>query len=160
MAARKIDPIYISSDDEDEDEQSAPDSEEDDYSDLLAAFEPLSITTRLRLHKSLPFLMRNLRKGFLVKCATIGIPTAPKDAPSPSMQIIYRYLIHDDSDHPLEDDWEEIAGESTEWVCPICDLHGVMATREMVEYHLQNDHDEVQATWTQQAVSHVDAFAP
>lgn len=147
-AARKTntEAIYVSSTSE---ESEPPDGDEDHF-DLISAFARLTVPTRLRVHKCLPFLMRNLRLGFRVHCAAVGIPIYPKTTPPNPTRILYRYYLEDggtsESPEP-DDDWEEVVGESREWECPICDLHSSMNTRDMVVYHLQRDHAEVDASW-------------
>lgn len=147
-AARKtnVEAIYVSS----SSEESEPPDGDDDHIDLISAFARLTVPTRLRLHKCLPFLTRNLRLGFRVHCAAVGIPTYPKTTPQNPTRILYRYRLEDggtsESPEP-DDDWEEVVGESRGWECPICDLHNTMNTRDMVAYHLQRDHAEVEASW-------------
>lgn len=147
-AARKpeIEPIYVSS----SSEESDPPESDEDHSDLIAAFGLLTIPTRLRIHKCLPFLLRNLRAGFRAHCVAAGISTYPRDKPKTPVRIVYRYHLQDEhssESSDSDDDWEEEVGESYEWECPICDLHGVMSTRSMVVYHLQRDHTNAESLW-------------
>ena len=159
LAARKIETIVISSDDE---EPPSSDSDSDEaYSDLIEAFAPLTILTHLhrRRHgsnpRSLPFLTRNLRVGFLAACEKDNVPISPLSTPKHPVRVILRYNLQDtDSDtseySDAEDEWREHHGGTlTSWICPLCDLHGAMNTREMVDYHLLHDHDEVDAVWSE-----------
>lgn len=160
-AARKpeIESIYVSSSSEESD---PPDSDED-HSDLIAAFGGLTIPTRLRIHKCLPFLLRNLRAGFRAHCVAAGIPTHPRDKPKTPVRIVYRYHLQDDhssESSESDDEWEEEVGESYEWECPICDLHGTMNTRDMVVYHLQRDHTDAESSWEDLVKITVTSFEP
>ncbi len=145
--------IYISSDSEDSDPEEPPESEDDDVSELLDAFEPLSISARLRSHRSLPFLVRNLRKSFLSHCQAKGISTGPKTAPTRRLRMVYKYFVGDDEVNTTEEDWVEHSGSSIEWICAFCDLHGAFNTRELLEYHLSNDHKEVETTWENKVIT-------
>ena len=49
----------------------------------------------------------------------------------------------DESDHIFEE-WK---GGMEEWTCPLCQLHGHFDTRNMLEYHLKQDHPETRPKW-------------
>jgi len=137
--------------------ESHSDSEQNDYEQLMVALDALSLSTaRLKEYKKLPFLMRNLRKGFLHRCQLVDIPTAPRAPPKAPVSVLYRYDASNDSrsigfeDEEIqnEPDYEEREGRMLEWDCPLCQLHGHFDTREMLEFHLKRDHREVEVNWT------------
>lgn len=158
LSAREVETIVISSDDSEEEEPPSSD-DEDDYLDILKAFETCTFWTHLARRKqsiprALPFLARNLRNGFLTACETASVATFPPTVPVHPVLITLRYHLHDPNASEDEDEdegmWEERdGGEMSVWTCPVCDLHGTMNTREMVEFHLRHDHDELDVLWTQ-----------
>ncbi|KAF9486280.1 hypothetical protein BDN70DRAFT_870376 [Pholiota conissans] len=105
-------------------------------SDLIAAVEALTLSaTRMQQTKQLPFLVRNLRRGFLKRCRKLQVPIFT-DGRKVSLDLVYDY----------------IAGVSYQtqinaWCCPLCDLLGVVKTQEMLECHLRWDHKEVFCEW-------------
>lgn len=134
---RKREIIIISSDSE-----SSDSPEEEDISGLLAALGEATLPARLHLEGVLPFLVRNVRQRFPAYCRSIGIKTQPVTTPTTPFRVKYRYRLHPD------DDWNERLGSSSQWRCPLCDIPGLLATREMLAYHVNHDHSEVRSTWT------------
>ena len=69
------------------------------------------------------------------------------------MGVVYRYdwdaaggeqdEAGDESDHIFEE-WK---GGMENWICPLCQLHGHFDTRDMLEYHLKQDHPETRPKW-------------
>lgn len=135
-AAQEREIIVISSDSE-----SSTPSFEDDTPGLLSALGVLCIPARLHLDRTLPFLVRNVRQCFIAHCRSEGIAVSPPTVPEPVLKVTYRFRNENG-------EWEEYDGSTTSWRCPLCDLHGVFNTRDMMEYHVRADHDEVQSTWT------------
>lgn len=120
--------------------------------ELLAAVESLSYhTLHLRKTKRLPFLVRNLRKGFLGRCIQNKIKTRAKLEPNLQIAVIYR-LLNSGSDGYLA----EYHARIEEWLCPLCELHGRFPTREMLQKHLWQDHPEVDVVWRQEPVRDID----
>lgn len=105
---------------------------------LIVAIEALSLScVRMQKARQLPFLRRNLRCGFERRCLSLGVPTTSDTTARPP-SICVRY--------------EHVANLSYEtwisaWLCPLCDLHGEMKTREMLSSHLQWDHNEAYVEW-------------
>lgn len=105
------------------------------------ALEHISLATnRMQETQQLPFRLRNLRKGFLLRCKNLGIPTDPKEN---RRDVIVR----------LRYDIPGVAGAYETamigWRCPICSLHGCFPSRKVLRYHLEWDHsDNVEAGWT------------
>ncbi|KAI0945062.1 hypothetical protein AcW1_001844 [Taiwanofungus camphoratus] len=131
------------------------DEEEEDVEQLMAALDSLTIkTVRLKEYRQLPFLLRNLRRGFRHRCQLAGVTTGPKQLPSAPVSILYRYCLDDDELVELDANGREIhqyaerMGSTREWECPLCPLHGQFNTREMLQFHLRRDHQEVKVIWT------------
>ena len=134
---------------------------EDEYHEVRAAFQSITILSHLAKHgrasssRALPFLVRNLRKGFLSACARNGVRTHPRSNPKRPVRILLRYPIHtfisqDERGSDDEDMEEHDGGELREWRCPVCDLLGEMSTRDMLVYHMSRDHDEVNTEWVEE----------
>jgi len=83
----------------------------------------------------LPFLLRNVRQGFLSRCRVLGVPIY-SDNRQLSLCVRYDYVAGITYKTDIE-----------EWLCPLCELHGVFRTREMLACHLQWDHAEVFSEW-------------
>lgn len=83
----------------------------------------------------------------------MGIQIQPDSAPETRVGVVYRYDWDaageaqdgsgDESDHIFEE-WK---GGMTQWTCPLCRLHGHFTTREMLEFHLKQDHPETRPKW-------------
>jgi hypothetical protein len=103
---------------------------------LIAAVEALTLSAiRMQKTKQLPFLLRNLRHGFLKRCTKLQVPVFT-DGRKVSLELVY----------------EHVAGVRYEtrieaWCCPLCDLLGMVKTQEMLECHLRWDHAEVFCEW-------------
>ena len=106
--------------------------------ELIIALEPITLSTiRMQKTHQLPFLLRNVREGFLSRCRVLGVPIY-SDNRRLSLCVRYDY----------------VAGltyktDISEWLCPLCELHGAFRTREMLACHLQWDHPEVFSEWGQ-----------
>ena len=107
--------------------------------ELVAAVEPLTLSSvRMQKLKLLPFLLRNLRKGFRHRCRVRGIPTDPRAG---HVSVTVRYEHSSDSgEHMFETRMEK-------WLCPLCELHGAFGTRAMLASHLGWDHAEAEFHW-------------
>ncbi|TFY69475.1 hypothetical protein EVJ58_g382 [Rhodofomes roseus] len=130
------------------------DEGEDSIDQLATALDALTLApSRLQQFKQLPFLLRNLHNGFRHRCERSGIATAPKSAPTAPVGVVYRYdweagtqeASGSESDHI----YEEWRGGMDTWSCPLCRLHGQFDTREMLAFHLRQDHNEVKVLWNQ-----------
>lgn len=145
-AARKVDVevISVSSD------SSSDEGTTEEISNVLHAFAAVSISATLKKHKRLPFLCRNVRRGFLYTCRSARIPTHPKTRPVTPMDVAYQYPTRQNAivfqDLPTK--WEETLAKTEDWKCPLCDIHGVFGTVRMLQFHVQSDHPEVEAQWT------------
>lgn len=113
---------------------------------LIEALENISLTTiRLaKLHR-LPFRLRNLRKGFLIRCESLGIDPSRSIPPSRPVTVIYHCVAQ-----VAEDRYPERQVTRTtmsHWRCPLCDLHGVFPTQQILSAHLRWDHVGVSFWW-------------
>lgn len=105
---------------------------------LIVAIEALSLScVRMQKARQLPFLRKNLRSGFIRRCLSLGVPTtSDKTARPPSICVRYEHVAN-------------LSYETwiSAWLCPLCELHGEMKTREMLSSHLHWDHNEVYVEW-------------
>jgi hypothetical protein len=105
---------------------------------LITALESFTLSTiRMQKTHQLPFLLRNVREGFLSRCRVLGVPIYSDDR---QLSLCVRY--------------DYVAGLTyktniSKWLCPLCELHGTFRTREMLACHLQWDHAEVFSEWVQ-----------
>ncbi|KZT68341.1 hypothetical protein DAEQUDRAFT_727911 [Daedalea quercina L-15889] len=139
--------------DDDVIELSSSSDEGENIDQLARALDALTLTTsRLQQYKQLPFLLRNLRKGFRRRCEKAGIRTNPERRLEETVGVVYRYDWDDganeDSGNESDHIYEEWQGRMDSWSCPLCQLHGHFDTREMLGYHLRLDHNEVKVEWT------------
>ena len=106
--------------------------------ELITALESFTLSTiRMQKTHQLPFLLRNVREGFLSRCRVLGVPIY-SDNRQLSLCVRYDY----------------VAGltyktDISIWLCPLCEVHGAFRTREMLACHLQWDHAEVFSEWGQ-----------
>jgi hypothetical protein len=112
---------------------------EEPSEELITAVEALTLSSvRMQKAKQLPFLLRNLRRGFISRCRSINIPT---QYTSEGISVTVRYEHSSAAgEHAFETRMEH-------WVCPLCELHGAFQTREMLASHLDWDHDEIFSQW-------------
>ncbi|KAG2146272.1 hypothetical protein DEU56DRAFT_787230 [Suillus clintonianus] len=113
---------------------------------LIQALENISLTTiRLaRLHR-LPFMLRNLRKGFLSRCKSLGIDPSRSIPPPKPITVVYNCIAQTAEDRYLEQ--QETRTTMADWRCPLCDLHGIFPVQQMLIAHLQWDHSGVGFWW-------------
>jgi hypothetical protein len=113
------------------------DDDEEPSEEIIAAIETLSLSSlRLQATKRLPFLMRTLRRGFEDRCRLAGVRTARRGPPRGITKVVFR-----------RGEWHEYVGKMSAWKCPVCELHGEFANREMLGRHLDWDHEEVRVGW-------------
>jgi len=104
---------------------------------LVAAVEALSLSSiRMQQTSQLPFLLRNLRHGFLSRCRRLQVPVF-SDGRGVSLSVHY---------DTIDGAAYQVDGVSA-WMCPLCDLLGVLKTRDMLDCHLHWDHPEVYFEW-------------
>ncbi|PFH50530.1 hypothetical protein AMATHDRAFT_85750 [Amanita thiersii Skay4041] len=121
-------------------EQPAKSPTPDPLNKLFISLKLYSLPSIL-LHEArqLPFLVRNLRRGFQSRCLSLNIPITPLP-----------------NDHEVEGPflvrYEHVANAMYErnfekWQCPLCDLFGTLSTREMLQFHLDQDHKDIFIEW-------------
>ncbi|KAG1729682.1 hypothetical protein EDB19DRAFT_108778 [Suillus lakei] len=113
---------------------------------LIEALENISLTTiRLAKLRRLPFMPRNLRKGFLGRCKSLGIDP-PRSIPPPKpVTVIYNCIAQITEDrYPGR---QETRTTMADWRCPLCELHGIFPAQQILDAHLQWDHSGVGFWW-------------
>ncbi|KAI0698063.1 hypothetical protein C8T65DRAFT_661246 [Cerioporus squamosus] len=125
-----------------------------DVDELLAALDALTLAdARMQKRKRLPFLLRNLRKGFMYQCQRHGIRVAPPNAPRGAVKVVFKYYLETKDSGASSDsssdarEYQTYVGSMADWRCPMCELHKPFATREMLIFHLSRDHSGVKASW-------------
>ncbi|KAJ7072398.1 hypothetical protein C8F01DRAFT_1103861, partial [Mycena amicta] len=107
-------------------------------SKILAAIE-LSVLPLVYVQdlKRLPFLRRNLRRGFLRYCHKQKIPTQRPPPPFPRVSVVLRLADSDQSYETTISSFE----------CPLCRLYRPFETKEMLQVHLDKGHSDVEICW-------------
>ena len=117
---------------------------------LIAALEALVLPSlRMQETGQLPFLLRNLRRGFVDRCFTLGVPTKQAVTPkSPlNVRVIFRLLAPNAvvaDDESYSDEYQIRMGS---WSCPVCSLHGDFGTQTLLQKHIEWDHPEIKSRW-------------
>ncbi|KAJ6475292.1 hypothetical protein C8R47DRAFT_1142940 [Mycena vitilis] len=105
--------------------------------EIITAIEDVALLTEcLQELQRLPFLKRNVRRGFFNHCRARGIPTDSDDRPI-SISVVFK-LANTELSHEASVSCFE---------CPLCRLHRPFQTKDMLQTHLDSDHDEVETTW-------------
>ncbi|KAG6914464.1 hypothetical protein DXG01_017099 [Tephrocybe rancida] len=92
---------------------------------MTKAIEALSLSfARMHQTKRLPFLQRNLRRGFTKQCQQLNVPIEPLGE-EVRLRLTYEYKS------------EVIRERLRDWACPLCELHGFFPTREMLAWNLR-----------------------
>ncbi|KAG6379735.1 hypothetical protein JVT61DRAFT_10269 [Boletus reticuloceps] len=118
---------------------------------LLDRLERLSLgPARLYRMRRLPFLRRNLQKGFQLRCRMVGVDTKPHLLPRTSVSVIYNCLLEDDApSHSRGSRTTTAKSSMKDWLCPLCDLHKKFDNPGMLDKHLAWDHSSVKVLWDQ-----------
>ena len=106
--------------------------------DLRALIAPLSDFGKLKTKH--PFLRRCVKKGFVLRCQREGLDVNRNDTPAEAQRryfVVYRRA---------EDELDDHCVELTSWICPLCSLHGVFPSFDILRRHVQLDHYEVKET--------------
>ncbi|KAL0958117.1 hypothetical protein HGRIS_000286 [Hohenbuehelia grisea] len=108
--------------------------------DLKEALQAIMIENHIQAAGVLPFLRRNLRRGFLKRCASTGLEIPDTDVPdNVSVTMIYKTASNSGR--------SELKIRTRGWFCPVCALHGQFKTREILSQHLEWDHPTVSIRW-------------
>ncbi|KAL4251973.1 hypothetical protein ABKN59_005797 [Abortiporus biennis] len=128
--------------DDDNEEIIVATSDDEDVAEVTKSLDALTLKFRqLKQYRKLPFLLRNLRKAFPSKCQSIGIPTYPRKPVKHHVIVEYR------SQASATSKMVKRYGKLVQWDCPICDVYQDLPTRELLEFHLQYDHGDVDVQW-------------
>jgi len=104
--------------------------------ELVNAVKALAISPiRMQATRQLPFLRRNLRQGFISRCANVLIPIHP-DQKHVSLEVTYEYV-----------DGIVFKAKIENWLCPLCNLFGKFTTQATLYCHLKWDHKEIFSDW-------------
>jgi len=104
--------------------------------ELVNAVEALTIIPiRMQATRQLPFLRRNLRQGFISRCANVLIPIH-SDQKHVSLEVTYEYV-----------DGVVFQAKIEDWLCPLCNLFGKFTTQATLYCHLKWDHKEIYSDW-------------
>ncbi|KAG6899858.1 hypothetical protein C0993_006202 [Termitomyces sp. T159_Od127] len=104
---------------------------------MMTAIADLSLSSvRMQSTRQLPFLRRNLRRGFKQRCRQLDVPTEPTLEQDTKLRVRYDYRS------------EIVRVRLRDWTCPLCELHGFFPTREMLACHLSWDHEKATTEWT------------
>jgi hypothetical protein len=115
---------------------------------FMDALQRLSLSTLRMQHsrpRTLPFLLRNLRRGFKKVCNRLGIPTTSTvPFPPNGVKVLLGYS---------KEERIFTVMMTRSWLCPLCELHGIFETPDMLKKHLQWDHSSVRVRWEGDQVS-------
>jgi hypothetical protein len=116
---------------------------------LLEALEAIALPA-LQMQKAgrLPFLPRQLRRGFEHRCRLAGVPIDGDKGKSVYLNVIYKFKAKNENGTI-----HEYQAQTDAWLCPLCALHGFLKSRQMLVKHLEWDHSEVSCSW--QEIGHV-----
>ncbi len=135
---------------------------EDDVEELYRALDALTLSeARMQKRKRLPFLLKNLWKGFMYQCQRHGVRTSPPNAPRGAVKVVFKYYLEANDSGASSDsstdarEYQTYVGSMADWRCPMCELHKPFPTREMLLFHLSRDHTEVKVSWREITVRNV-----
>ncbi|KAH7882375.1 hypothetical protein F5I97DRAFT_355505 [Phlebopus sp. FC_14] len=94
----------------------------------------------------LPFLRRNLRAGFKSRCQLIGTVSRHQALPRRSISVIYSCQSTDPTAQGEHSSFTTRTS-ITDWLCPLCNIHGAFANQRMLHMHLSWDHPSVEVQW-------------
>ncbi|KAJ7209505.1 hypothetical protein GGX14DRAFT_566020 [Mycena pura] len=106
--------------------------------EIVAAVERsvASVFCMQKLHR-LPFLKRNVQRGFLRYCRARGVPTE-SDSCFSSTSVVFRLA---DGVLPSYETF------IISYECPLCHLHRPFPTKEVLQTHLNEGHPDVFTVW-------------
>jgi hypothetical protein len=115
--------------------------------DLVSTIEKLTHSSA-RLHKTkrLPFLLRNLRRGFLQRCKTLGIPVERETQDNVAFHMHYEHTGVNDVGYEIT---------LHQWDCPLCSLHPSFPNQAILKKHLAWDHGEFLFKWRRSQANRV-----
>ncbi|KAK0445967.1 uncharacterized protein EV420DRAFT_1570913 [Desarmillaria tabescens] len=119
--------------------------------ELLEALQAHYFTTlRMQDTSRLPFLRRSLRRGFRNQCHLRGYGLQ-RPSSKPHITLVY--------DCPSAE--RTCTTHVTDWLCPVCELHGAFDNQEQLACHLTWDHPELEVKWEREfSLSSVQRVGP
>lgn len=122
---------------------------------LLDKLEQLSSSVvRLDKMRRLPFLRRNLRRGFHLHCRMVGVDTNHHPLPRTSISVFYSCSPSGGAPNHSKGSRTTVAKSSMkDWLCPLCDLHKKFDNSKMLDKHLAWDHSNVRMHWDQVCIT-------
>lgn len=92
----------------------------------------------MQMTRKLPFLLRNVRRGFLKRCMQMQVPALYEGSKGIRLTVEYE-----------DDHGEKCWVTKSAWDCVLCHILGnAIKTREMLDCHLRWDHTDVLCEWT------------
>ena len=133
---------------------------QDVCAELLRALDRLTLSEyRMVQHRRLPFLRRNLRRGFFIRCEQFGRDVTPAACLDGHIAVDFKYYL-------LPGPYRERGpcqiyhGCMIDWRCPLCNTHAPFPNQEVLSFHLERDHPQMMFMWTdngQHSVSYLGA---
>ncbi|KAG6850025.1 hypothetical protein H0H93_002229 [Arthromyces matolae] len=103
---------------------------------MRKAIDALALSSiRMQKTKRLPFLRRNVKRGFLWRCNQLNVST--NSVPGETVRVRVQFAYQS----------EEVKARLHSWTCPLCELHGDFPTQDTLSSHLSWDHETTSATW-------------
>lgn len=112
---------------------------------LLILEGKLLLMERLRRHRRLPFLRKNLVVGFRSRVRRQH-PSATKLDACPGFKIEYALKGISDDDDELQGH-VAFEGEAWSWSCPLCNMFGNLRSRAELKIHLSFSHKDFKCSW-------------
>ncbi|OAX38476.1 hypothetical protein K503DRAFT_770448 [Rhizopogon vinicolor AM-OR11-026] len=113
---------------------------------LIEALEDISLVTiRLATLHRLPFMLRNLRQGFLSRCKFLGIDTSHSLPPPKPITVEYSCAVRIAEDGSPKR--QVTRTTMRDWKCPLCELHCTFLSQKILSAHLRWDHSNVDFAW-------------
>lgn len=119
--------------------QLAPEPEPGCPAPLVAALAQIALPS-IRQHETrcLPFLLRNLRRGFVARCEDLNLDTRAREEKDLRIQVKFQHTNNMQYEVTLRD-----------WGCPVCTLMGKLPNQLLLSKHLTWDHPELYVEWKQ-----------
>ena len=115
--------------------------------ELMTALEALTLSSlQMQMARKLPFLLRNLRRGFENRCRLLRVPVDTAEHAPVFLDVLYKHDVTDEEG--LSHSHNYLVRKQV-WCCPMCEILGVFKTREMLAKHIEWDHPEVTTNWEQ-----------
>ncbi|KAK0232269.1 hypothetical protein EDD85DRAFT_888940 [Armillaria nabsnona] len=150
-----LEPTPTSDDDELEYVDNAQEQDKETHAipepELLDAMKAHYFTIlRMQDTSRLPFLRRSLRRGFRNQCRLRGYGLQ-RPSSKPHITLVY--------DCPSAK--RTCTTHVTDWLCPVCELHGAFDNQEQLSCHLTWDHPELEIRWEREfSLSSVQPVGP